>query len=89
VAEYEGDFFPTDDEVFPEWWTWVERSARVLSRALTRIGVGILSAGAAIAAGLMFNSPGGAQYAGVTLALGGIFAAWFVISAVIASIQDR
>lgn len=85
----DGDFFSTDDVTFGEWWTWVERVSSVISQAASRLGLGIMAAGSAIAAAQMFNSQAGAQYGKATLAVSGLLGGWFVVSAVISSVRGK
>jgi len=85
----DGDFFPTDDITIKDWWNWIERVINVISVASTRLGVGVIAAGGAIAASHMFGSEGGSHYARITLGVSAVFALWFVVSAGLAVIRRR
>jgi hypothetical protein len=83
------DLFTTDDMTMADWWTWVERVATAVSEGATRVGIGVIAAGGAIAASHMFGSPEGSRYASLTLGVSGAFALWFVASAAISATRGR
>ena len=87
MSDESGGF--TDDGEFAHWWDWIEQIVRVISDGSTRIGLGVIAAGAAIASGLMFSSDRGSAYGGVTLIVAAGFAAWFAISAAVSAIRSR
>jgi hypothetical protein len=79
----------TDDGEFTHWWDWIEQIVQVISEGSTRIGLGIVAAGAAIASGLMYNAGERAAFAGPTLIVAAVFGAWFAISAAVAVVRRR
>jgi hypothetical protein len=81
--------FDTDDVTFADWWTWVERMATVISEAATRVGLALIVAGGAIAASHLYGSADGGRYAGLTLGVSGVFALWFVVSAIVSAMRGR
>lgn len=83
------ELFNTDDMTINDWWTWVERLSWAISDGATRVGIGLIAAGGAIAAAQMFGSPAGSQYAGLTLSVSGGFALWFVVSAAMSAVRRR
>jgi hypothetical protein len=61
----------------------------IVAQGLTRVGLCIIAAGGAIAAGLMFGSEAGSHYASATLLVSLLFAIWFAISAAIATFRGK
>ena len=59
------------------------------AQGLTRLGLCVIAAGGAIAAGLMYGSEAGSHYAGATLLVSLFFAAWFAISAAVATYRGK
>jgi hypothetical protein len=81
-----GPFRLTDDWA-ADWWTWIERLARVISDASVRVSAALISGGFAIAASNMFERQ--ASLAKVTLGVAGGFAIWVVVSSVLSIPQRR
>jgi hypothetical protein len=73
----DGDFpfEPTSDELTFDWWRWVELIADRFSQVARQLGIAVISAGFAIAAGTMFASNPG--WAKGSLAVAAVFAVWF------------
>lgn len=79
-----------DDRLaYGEWWAWTQVVARSIRQASTRLGLGVMATGFALAASLLFQSPSGASYGPmmVWVALG--LAIWFVLSAALSSLRGQ
>lgn len=83
------DMLGTDELTFGEWWTWVQQFSRAISQGSTRIGLGIISGGFAIAGASLFNSQAGADYGKVMLGASGVFALWFAGSVIASTVKGR
>ena len=89
-ASDDGDpYFNTDDVTFRDWWDWVQQVVRVIGEGSTRVGLGVMAAGGAIAASHMYTSQLGSQYAGLTLAVSAVLGTWFVVSAAVSAVRGR
>jgi hypothetical protein len=82
-------FFRTDDVAFKDWWDWVEQVIRTISDGLTRVALGGVAAGFAIAASNMYGSVEGSRYAGATLLVAGAFGVLFLGSTVVSLARQR
>jgi hypothetical protein len=89
-ASDDGDpYFTTDDVTFRDWWDWVQQIVRVIGEGSTRVGLGVMAAGGAIAASHLYTTESGSRYGGIALGVSAVFAAWFVVSAALSAVRGR
>jgi hypothetical protein len=83
------DFLGTDDPAIGDRWLWVQNLSRAITQASTRVGLGIMAAGFAIAGSTLYTTEAGYRYGGFALGVSAIFAGWFAVSAIAAGVRGR
>jgi hypothetical protein len=81
--------FDDDRLAYGEWWAWTQVISRAIWQASSRLGLGIMAAGFALAASLLFQSPAGALYGPMMVWVALALAIWFVLSAVLSSLRGH
>jgi hypothetical protein len=72
-----------------EWWAWTQVISRAIWQSSARIGLAILTAGFALCAAILFQSPAGAAYGPMMIWLSLGLAAWFIMSIAVSSVRGR
>jgi hypothetical protein len=83
------DFLGTDDVAFIDRWQWVQQLGRAVLQASTRVGLGIMAAGFALAGSTLYTSEAGSRYGGIALGASAVFAVWFAVSAILSGVRGR
>jgi hypothetical protein len=70
-----------------EWWAWTHVISRAIWQASTRVGLAIMTAGFALAASMLFQSPAGALYGPIMAWISMGLAIWFILSVAISTLR--
>jgi hypothetical protein len=89
VSNGTGGVLDNDSVAHGEWWAWTQVISRAIWQAAARIGLTILTAGFAVSAGMLFQSPAGAVYGPMMIWVSLGLAAWVIMSIALSSLRGR